>query len=140
MLTAYSGMALTVALGLDDPVADHLPPDLDFDTTGITIRHLLAHVSGLKPSLSQNPPWSGYDTAIFGKWHLGNSPGRLPTDQGFDHWWGFLTGAALFGLTYDKVFPPISKLLNYGSTVVPDLWNVNAIIFALFSLTTLKLR
>jgi uncharacterized membrane protein YedE/YeeE len=51
---------------------------------------------------------------------------------------GFLTGAALFGLTYDKVFPPISKLLNIGSTVIPDLWNVNAIlvvfVFALMAL------
>lgn len=32
---------------------------------------------------------AGYDTAIFGKWHLGGSPGRYPTDQGFDQWWGF---------------------------------------------------
>jgi arylsulfatase len=32
---------------------------------------------------------AGYDTAIFGKWHLGASPGRYPTDQGFDTWWGF---------------------------------------------------
>jgi arylsulfatase len=31
----------------------------------------------------------GYDTAIFGKWHLGDQPGRYPTDQGFDEWWGF---------------------------------------------------
>src|SRR5512139_3460941 len=37
---------------------------------------------------------------------------------------GFLVGAALFGLTYDKVFPPIAKILNYGSVVIPDLWNV----------------
>jgi arylsulfatase len=32
---------------------------------------------------------AGYDTAIFGKWHLGDSLGRYPTDQGFDVWWGF---------------------------------------------------
>jgi arylsulfatase len=32
---------------------------------------------------------AGYDTAIFGKWHLGDTPGRFPTDQGFDVWWGF---------------------------------------------------
>ena len=31
---------------------------------------------------------AGYDTAIFGKWHLGDSSGRYPTDQGFDEWWG----------------------------------------------------
>ena len=33
-------------LGLDDPAADHLPPDLDFDTNGATIRQLLGHRSG----------------------------------------------------------------------------------------------
>ena len=31
---------------------------------------------------------SGYATAAFGKWHLGDVPGRLPIDQGFDEWWG----------------------------------------------------
>ncbi|MBK1879151.1 arylsulfatase [Pelagicoccus mobilis] len=30
----------------------------------------------------------GYNTGMFGKWHLGDSPGRYPTDQGFDEWWG----------------------------------------------------
>lgn len=31
----------------------------------------------------------GYDTAMFGKWHLGYVEDRLPTNQGFDEWWGF---------------------------------------------------
>lgn len=31
---------------------------------------------------------AGYETAIYGKWHLGQSEGRLPTDQGFDEWYG----------------------------------------------------
>lgn len=31
----------------------------------------------------------GYDTAIFGKWHLGYVEDRLPINQGFDEWWGF---------------------------------------------------
>ena len=34
-------------LDLDAPVADHLPPDLDFDTNAATIRHLLGHRSGI---------------------------------------------------------------------------------------------
>jgi len=34
-------------LGLDDPVADHLPADLRFDTNEATIRQLLGHRSGL---------------------------------------------------------------------------------------------
>ena len=31
---------------------------------------------------------AGYTTGIFGKWHLGRTPGRFPTDQGFDEWFG----------------------------------------------------
>lgn len=31
---------------------------------------------------------AGYATGMFGKWHLGDSEGRIPTDQGFDEWYG----------------------------------------------------
>ena len=31
---------------------------------------------------------AGYATAMYGKWHLGDIPGRFPTDQGFDEWYG----------------------------------------------------
>ncbi len=34
-------------LDLDDPATEHLPPDLDFDTNGATIRQLLGHRSGI---------------------------------------------------------------------------------------------
>ena len=34
-------------LSLDDPVAEHLPPALDFDTNGATIRQLLGMHSGI---------------------------------------------------------------------------------------------
>ena len=30
----------------------------------------------------------GYATAMYGKWHLGNTEGRFPTNQGFDEWYG----------------------------------------------------
>lgn len=30
----------------------------------------------------------GYATAHFGKWHLGDVPGRFPSDRGFDEWYG----------------------------------------------------
>ncbi len=30
----------------------------------------------------------GYATALYGKWHLGDSEGRYPNDQGFDEWYG----------------------------------------------------
>ncbi len=31
---------------------------------------------------------AGYATAMYGKWHIGDQPGRYPTDQGFDEWYG----------------------------------------------------
>lgn len=31
---------------------------------------------------------AGYATGMFGKWHLGRTEGRFPTDQGFDEWFG----------------------------------------------------
>lgn len=31
---------------------------------------------------------AGYATAAYGKWHLGQTAGRYPTDQGFDEWYG----------------------------------------------------
>lgn len=30
----------------------------------------------------------GYATGMFGKWHIGDVPGRFPSDQGFDEWYG----------------------------------------------------
>ena len=30
----------------------------------------------------------GYATAHYGKWHLGDVPGRFPSDRGFDEWYG----------------------------------------------------
>ena len=31
---------------------------------------------------------TGYATAMYGKWHLGDREGRYPKDRGFDHWYG----------------------------------------------------
>lgn len=31
---------------------------------------------------------NGYTTGMYGKWHLGRTEGRFPTDQGFDEWYG----------------------------------------------------
>jgi arylsulfatase len=31
---------------------------------------------------------AGYSSGMFGKWHLGHTEGRFPTDQGFDEWYG----------------------------------------------------
>ncbi|MDA7881961.1 arylsulfatase [Akkermansiaceae bacterium] len=46
---------------------------------------------------------TGYKTAIFGKWHLGQKPGERPLDRGFDHQYGFMGGAIdNFKLTSNK--------------------------------------
>jgi hypothetical protein len=53
---------------------------------------------------------------------------------------GFLTGAVIYGLTYQQVFPQISKLAKVGNVVIPDLWNLNPYLTILvFSLMTLLL-
>jgi arylsulfatase len=31
---------------------------------------------------------AGYSCAVYGKWHVGEGPGRWPTDKGFDEWYG----------------------------------------------------
>lgn len=50
---------------------------------------------------------SGYATAIYGKWHLGDSPGRYPTDQGFDEWFGIPNSS-------DESFWPDNPLFRAG--------------------------
>jgi uncharacterized membrane protein YedE/YeeE len=53
---------------------------------------------------------------------------------------GFLTGAVIYGLTYQQVFPQISKIAAYGNVVMPDLWNINPYLTVLaFSLMSLLL-
>jgi uncharacterized protein len=53
---------------------------------------------------------------------------------------GFLTGAVIFGLTYQQVFPQISAIANYGNVVIPGLWNLNPYLTVLvFSLMALLL-
>ncbi len=53
---------------------------------------------------------------------------------------GFLTGAVIFGLTYQQVFPKISALANYGNVVLPDVWNLNPYLFVvLFAMISLLL-
>ena len=50
----------------------------------------------------------GYTTGIFGKWHLGDTKGRYPTDQGFDEWNGIPRSS-------DRAFWPDSNSFSQGS-------------------------
>jgi arylsulfatase A-like enzyme len=49
---------------------------------------------------------SGYKTALFGKWHIGSKPGRLPNDQGYDEWWGINEGSNAAAYTSTSQFDP----------------------------------
>ena len=49
---------------------------------------------------------AGYNTAAFGKWHLGDIEGRLPTDQGFDAWFGIKNTSDEAGYSSTPQFDP----------------------------------
>jgi arylsulfatase len=51
---------------------------------------------------------SGYATGMFGKWHLGDTEGRYPTDQGFDEWYGIPHSS-------DRAFWPDSDSFQKGA-------------------------
>jgi arylsulfatase len=58
----------------------------------------------------------GYATAIYGKWHLGDRPGRFPTDRGFDDWYGIprTTNESMFTSTpgYDRAVVPLPYIME----------------------------
>ena len=58
---------------------------------------------------------AGYATALYGKWHLGNTQGRLPNDQGFDEWWGVRD-------TWDEASYTTYPLFKEAGLPVPMLW------------------
>jgi arylsulfatase A-like enzyme len=47
-----------------------------------------------QPTLARALRAAGYRTALFGKWHLGMAPERLPQQLGFDEFFGILGGQA----------------------------------------------
>jgi len=58
---------------------------------------------------------AGYTTALYGKWHLGEHPGRLPNDQGFDEWWGIVNSLDEAGYTAWPLF-------KESGMPVPMIW------------------
>lgn len=80
-------------------------------------------VRGMKYGLA---PWeytmselfsdAGYQTALFGKWHLGDTEGRFPTDQGFDSWYGIANSSGEAGFTS-------SALFSYSGLPVPGIFS-----------------
>jgi arylsulfatase len=60
---------------------------------------------------------AGYATGMFGKWHLGRTPGRFPTDQGFDEWYGIPNS------TDEAVY---SSLQGFAESGVKESWVMEA--------------
>jgi arylsulfatase A-like enzyme len=63
---------------------------------------------------------SGYATALYGKWHLGSKPGRMPNDQGFDEWWGINEGSNAAAYTSTPQFDPSVADVPHFWTGVKD--------------------
>ncbi len=49
---------------LTDPVATWVPGFEKYGKGSVTVRHLLTHVSGLRPDVDLGDPWKGYEAAI----------------------------------------------------------------------------
>ncbi len=65
------------------------------------------------PSLLRD---AGYQTALVGKWHLGNAPDYGPLLSGYDHFWGFKDGLMDY-FTHKSAM---------GDRIQTSLWNDNA--------------
>lgn len=67
-------------------------------------------------TLAESLSAAGYATALHGKWHLGSQDGRLPTDQGFDQWYGIprTTDEALWSTStgYSSDIVPLEKIME----------------------------
>lgn len=57
---------------------------------------------------------AGYKTAGFGKWHLGGSGASLPTNQGFEDYYGILGGVA----AWDHFAPVMQRLSSAAPNTV----------------------
>jgi arylsulfatase len=60
---------------------------------------------------------AGYATGMYGKWHLGRTDGRFPTDQGFDEWYG------IPNTTDEAVY---SSLSGFSESGVPETYVLDA--------------
>jgi uncharacterized protein YbbC (DUF1343 family)/CubicO group peptidase (beta-lactamase class C family) len=67
VIVTATGMTVLLEEGkvrLNDRVSTFVPGFERYGKADITIRHLLTHMSGLRPDVDLAEPWTGYDTAI----------------------------------------------------------------------------
>lgn len=76
---------------------------------------LAADTKGLNPdevTIAEILKGQGYKTGMFGKWHLGDQPSFMPTNQGFDEFFGIPYSHNIHPLHPNKKhnFPPLPLL------------------------------
>jgi arylsulfatase A-like enzyme len=76
------------------------------------------------PTLATALQAIGYQTAMFGKWHLGVAEGNRPGDHGFDQWFGFLAGCVDY---YSHIF--YWGGARNGTDPLHDLWSNDREVF-----------
>jgi arylsulfatase A-like enzyme len=78
------------------------------------------------PELAES---AGYKTAIIGKWHVGQSDGFHPLDQGFDEFYGVLGGAtAYFPDGYQEVEADMGPVDEAQSRARHPIWDNREIV------------
>jgi len=97
--------------------------------------------TGVKGALPSEPTWDvpglradettlperlralGYNTAAFGKWHLGSAPASRPMNQGFDNFFGWYSGwLDAYSHRYYQLGGPPGKIFH-------DLWRNETEVF-----------
>ncbi len=119
-LVAAQVMQLVEAgeLALDDPAADHLPPDLEFDTNAATVENLLSMRSGISEYFPDDDVLR--ETLLSDPLHVWTteeklatvSPERGPVGQGYEY---IGTNYLLLGLIIERVTGrPVAQVLRSG--------------------------
>ena len=75
---------------------------------GLPPREIWYGITRYEVTLAEMLSDAGYATGIFGKWHLGDTEGRYPTDQGFDEWYGIPRSS-------DRAYWPDSTIFEAGT-------------------------
>jgi arylsulfatase len=75
---------------------------------GLPPREIWYGITRYEVTLAEMLSDAGYATGIFGKWHLGDTEGRYPTDQGFDEWYGIPRSS-------DRAYWPDSTIFEEGT-------------------------
>ena len=83
-------------VGLEEPIAPPTKPGIGLPPEHPTLPSLLKKV--------------GYGTTLVGKWHLGNLPDFSPLKSGYDHFYGFRSGA-------------VDYFLHVNDAGKPDFWD-----------------